>query len=235
MNNSISINMKFWDDGQKQSTRIRNVKYSWCELKKLHLFLIKNNINCNINLYDFSPQKIIEDSIHVSYPLGEYKKAEKTNIILRQQQNYSFFMMIDCDAFFDIEDYVKLLDIIKQLDTGDIITFDLAKLNNFIDNKFVKEQADWSYAYSGDKNNGPLNSHTGGLGGVYIADTSLLLSLGGFDEKYVGWGGEDGDMLSRICISKIKHNIKPTKNFAPFHLPHYCDLSNILYTQRFKN
>ena len=236
--NSISLNMKFWDDGQPDSTRIRNVNFSWEELKKLSTYLNDNGINAKASLYDFSPEQIISDSIHISYPLGVYKKSEKTNIILKDKQNYDFFMVIDCDAFFHVQDYEKLLELIKSLDKGDVCTFDLAKLNDnvsdyIVDDNFIIERADWSYAYSGSKENGPLRHHTGGLGGVYISDTKLLISLGGFDEKYVGWGAEDGDMMDRIYNSKIFHRIKPTNSFAPFHIPHLSEWGNEKYYKRF--
>jgi predicted glycosyltransferase involved in capsule biosynthesis len=232
--------MKFWDDGQPESTRIRNVKFSWEKLKKFTSFLIKNGIDAKCTLYDFSPEQIILDSNHIPYPIGVYKKAEKTNIILKEQKEYDFFMMVDCDAFFDDPDYEKFLEIFINLNNGDVVTFDLAKLNDnvneyIIDNKFNKEKADWSYAYSGNKSNGPLNGYIGGLGGVYLCDTKLLLELGGFDESYVGWGGEDGDMLSRIWSTTIHHTFKPIRNFAPFHLPHFSDWGNKLYNERFNN
>jgi predicted glycosyltransferase involved in capsule biosynthesis len=237
---SLSLNMKFWDDGQPDSTRIRNVKFSWDELKKFTSYLNDNGINTNCSLYDFSPEKIIEDSIHISYPLGIYKKAEKTNIILKEQKDYDFFMMIDCDAFFHEDDYTNFLSLFKGLTKGDVITFDLAKLDSnindyIIDNQFKIDNADWSYAYSGNRKNGPLNGYIGGLGGVYICDTNLLIELGGFDETYVGWGGEDGEMLSRIWSTTIPHQFKPIRNFAPFHLPHFSDWGNKLYNERFNN
>lgn len=237
---SLSINMKFWDDGQPNSTRIRNVNFSWKEIKKFTSFLKDNDINAVCNLYDFSVDRVTEESIHISYPLGVYKKAEKTNIILNDQKDYDFFMMVDCDAFFHKDDYNKFLEIFKFLNDGDVVTFDLAKLEDrvseyIIDGEFQIEKADWSYAYSGNRNNGPLNGYLGGLGGVYICDTNLLIKLGGFNEKYVGWGGEDGDMLDRIWSSQIPHAFKPVRNFAPFHLPHFSDWGNKLYNQRFEN
>lgn len=237
---SISLNMKFWDDNQPNSTRIRNVNFTWDRLKKFTQFLNQKGVDAKCFLYDFSERKIIEDSIHIPYPDGVYKKAEKTNIILKQQKNYDFFLMIDCDAFFNEDDYENMFNIISELSLGDIITFDLAKLESnvddyIIDGQFVVEKSNWSYAYSGKKENGPLNGYMGGLGGVYISDTKLLLELGGFDEKYVGWGGEDGEMLGRIMTSKNKHKVIPIRNFAPFHLPHFSDWGNKLYKQRFEN
>lgn len=237
---SISLNMKFWDDGQPDSTRIRNVKYSWEELKKLNHFLNENGVKSVCNLYDFSEVKLMDESKHISYPLGVYKKAEKTNIILNEQKEYDFFMMVDCDAFFYKNDYERFLNLLKELNRGDVVTFDLAKLEDkvneyIIEGEFYPENADWSYAYSGNKSNGPLNGYIGGLGGVYLCDTNLLIDLGGFDESYVGWGAEDGDMLGRIWSSSIQHEFKPTRDFAPFHLPHFTDWGNPLYSQRFED
>lgn len=229
--------MKFWDDGQTESTRIRNVNFAWSELKNLNYFLLEKGITVESTLYDFSPEKIISDSQHIPYPLSVYKKAEKTNLILNQKKNFKFFMMMDCDAFFYRKDYNNLLEIIKNLKDGDVYTFDLAKLDNnisdyIVDGVFIPENADWSFAYSGDKSKGPLCGLNGGLGGVYISDTNLLLSLGGFDESYLGWGGEDGDMLGRIYYSNINHSINPVRNFAPFHLPHFVDWNNDNYRIR---
>lgn len=235
---TISLNMKFWHDGLENSTRLRNVIFCWNKLQNLNKYLIKHNINSIINLYDFSEKPVISEARHISYPIGTYKKAEKTNIILKEQSNCQFFMMVDSDAFFDDEDFDNCLNLISSLNSGDVITFDLAKLDDhineyIINNQFYKNKAQWSYAYSGNKNNGPLNGHIGGLGGVYICDTNLLLSLGGFDEKYIGWGGEDGDMLDRIMRSSMSHSIQPIRHFAPYHLPHFADWGNSLYNQRF--
>ena len=190
--------------------------------------------------YYFSPEQIISESNHISYPLGVYKKAEKTNLILKEQSNYDFFMMIDCDAFFDDKDFQKLFNIIDNLEKGDVITFDLAKLDNNVNDYIINEDflisnANWSYAYSGNRENGPLNGYSGGLGGVYICDLELLKSLGGFNENYIGWGGEDGDMLDRIYTSGIPFKMKPTKDFAPFHLPHFSDWGNKDYSKRFND
>lgn len=235
---SLSINMKFWDDGMPESTRIRNVNFSWSELKKFTNFLKSKNIVVDSTLYDFSPEKIISDANHIPYPLGVYKKAEKTNIILKEKSEFDFFMMVDCDAFFYEKDYDLFYELFVSLELGDVITFDLAKLEDrvseyIIDGSFVVENADWSYAYSGPREVGPLTHHLGGLGGVYICDTNLLLELGGFDEKYEGWGGEDGEMMDRIWNTNLHHRFRPTKNFAPFHLPHFSDWGNINYSKRF--
>lgn len=242
MKKTISLNMKFWYDGQEDSTRTRNVIYCWNNLKQLNTFVNNNskNFTAHCYLFDFSPKKIIDDAIHIPYPIGEYKKAEKTNIILKQYvNNLDYFMMFDSDTFFDVQDYDSLIKIIDNLQENDIITFDAAKLHDinscFTNDLFDKTKADWHYAYSGKKENGPLNGYKGGIGGVYIIDTSILLNLGGFNEKYIGWGGEDGEMMDRIYNYGFANNIKPQQSIAPFHMPHFCDYNNEKYYKRFSD
>jgi predicted glycosyltransferase involved in capsule biosynthesis len=234
---SISINVPFWSDGREQSDRIRNVIITWNELKKLKTYLIDNGLDVDIELYDFSLEKIISDSIHIPYPIGTFKKAEKLNIILNQKSKYKFFMMMDCDTFFAEEDYEKLLNVLKNLKEESVQTFDLAKLNGNISEYFEggvfnKDKADWAYAYSGPRELGPLaNGFIGGLGGVFIADTQMLIDFGGFDEKYKGWGEEDGEFMARIYNSGKR--IFSNKLFSPYHLPHFADYNNPLYGNRF--
>lgn len=238
---TISINMKFWDDGHQDSTRIRNVKFAWKELKKLADFLnSKRNFYVKATLFDFSKERVIEDAVHIPYEVGEYKISEKTNIMIDRMADYRYFMMMDCDTFFDEDDYEKLYVLMCDLNPYEVRTFDLAKLNDniddyIIDDVFVKQNSDWSYAYAGSKENKPLEGRYGGLGGVYICYTKLLIQLGGFNEKYVGWGGEDGDMLDRIMTAGFTNHVLPTHDFAPFHLPHLYDFNNIKYKQRFEN
>lgn len=233
--------MKFWTDGQENSTRVRNVSYTWEKLKILKNFLLEKNIDCVAHLYDFSPEKILEESIHIPFELGSYMKSSKTNKIIESNLDCDFMFMFDCDAFFLEDDFNYLCELIKNLESGDFVTFDLAKLEeddtvSVIKNDFVDKNFNWSYAYSGNKNNGPLCcGHRGGLGGVYICDLNLLRDLGGFNEKYVGWGGEDGDMIDRITSSNKKYRQIPINKIVPFHLSHFYDWSSEKYSKRFNS
>lgn len=233
--------MKFWSDGLENSTRLRNVLFTWEKLKSLTYFLKNNRIDCECKIYDFSPSKLVEESTHIPYGLGEYKKSEKTNKILSLNSDFDFIFMFDSDAFFDFDDYSDVLNILENIKMDDIATFDLAKLEeNDVENILKtglidKEQTNWSYAYSGEKKYGPLaHGHRGSLGGVYLCDIKLIVENGGFDEKYIGWGGEDGNMMDRIYQSKKPFNHISINKIAPFHLPHFYDWGNEKYSKRFE-
>jgi predicted glycosyltransferase involved in capsule biosynthesis len=148
--------------------------------------------------------------------------------------------MFDCDAFFEDSDFEKIFQIMSNLKKRKIITFDLAKLDESTVEKIKNNQnvnfydENCWFAYAGEKINGPLgNGTSGGLGGVYLCDLDLLRENGGFDESYVGWGGEDGNMMDRIMYSGREYELLPQRNLVPFHLPHFCDWSNEKYSKRF--
>lgn len=239
---SLALVMKFWTDGRDDSDRLKNVHYTWNRLKELNNRLISNGIKSSVELFDFSPEQLIPDSTHIPYPLGEYKKSEKTNIILKKYSTYSHLFMFDCDTYFDDSDVDKLIGYLKNLHDGDILTFDLGKLDMqdtiqiLNGGNFDKVNSNYSFAYSGNKSNGPLsNGHSGSLGGVYIADIPLLLSIGGFNESYVGWGGEDGEVLDRLHINNKPYKKIPIRDIFPIHLCHFSDWGNNLYSKRFKD
>lgn len=234
--------MKFWTDNQPNSTRLRNVNYCFPKLQELGKFLKEKGIDCVCKLYDFSPEKIISYAEHRPYNLGEYKKAEKTNLIINENIECDYIFMFDTDTFFVEKDFQLIYELLHEIPKRRIHTFDLAKLDEqtivkMIENQEVDFFAEhFNYAYSGAKINGPLgHGNMGGLGGVYVCDLDLITENGGFDENYVGWGGEDGDMLGRIMYSGKQYELIPVRTFAPFHLPHYCDWNNINYTKRFRN
>lgn len=235
--------MPFWTDGNNHCTRTRNAQFTSRQMNKLCSFLESNNINCSSQVYDFSPSQIIPDSKHIPYPPKVYEKSKKINTILGDldSENYDFIIFMDSDLLIAPEDYDLFLDIVINLQKNQIAFFDLAKLGEDDTAKITREEKvsfkslHYSYAYSGKKEYGPLKGCIGGLGGLYIAPVKLLLSVGGYDEKFKGWGGEDNDLLTRLLNQKklsIK-NTKPIKLFAPYHLNHLRDHSNPLYSKRF--
>ena len=240
---SVSINIRFWTDGRKDSHRNRNVSYCWNELKKLKDFLFENNVDIKINLFDFSETKQIEEAIHISYPTGEYKLAEKTNNIIKYNidNNIDVMMVMDGDLFFSSEDYHFLPPLLTSVVYGDIITFDAQNLKfehleSFTKNGKVMRSLvkPIKYFYSPYPEVGPLCACGGGLGGSFIIHTELINSIGGFNVDYTAWGGEDGDALNRLWGKRFKQRIslRSQRDFCPLHLDHFRDFKNNNYKNK---
>lgn len=246
MNNNpkqIYASMIFWCDGLENSTRIQNAQYCWPLLKQLcdHInnSISSHQISCH--LFDFSPTQIISDSIHIPYPKGSFQKTQKLNtIIFNYAHQHDYLMMFDSDVFFEHKDFHTVSQIIGSIENNDIITFDVAKLEQFDTNIYPpaidRTSSNWMFAYGGYKENGPFGTGgKGGLGGVYVVDLSLLQSINGFNEKYTVWGGEDGEALARLYDTRTYFNLKPQKDTYAFHIPHFCDYANINYWHPGKN
>lgn len=235
--------MPFWTDGTSSCTRTRNMKFLVPQMEKLCSFLQSNGIDCSSQVYDFSPTKIIENSIHIPYPPKVFEKSKKNNKIIKDldKENFDFIIFIDSDLFIDSQDYDSFLEVIKNLKTNELALFDAAKLSESDTKKIIEnsitdfKSLKYNYAYSGSKNKGPLKGSTGGLGGLYVTSVKLLLSVGGYDEKFKGWGGEDNDLLNRLLNQKTLSfkQLKPIRSFAPYHLSHFIDRNSNLYSTRF--
>lgn len=227
--------MLFWTDGLINSDRDQNVHFTWDKLKKLSNFFTENNIPNDVILYDYSPNRIHQEAIHIPYELNEFKKSKKINQIIKDNSSCDYFFFFDCDVFFDESDHGELLKLIKSSNENQIYTFDLAKLDKS-NSKLVlnganidKKNMDWNFAYSGKKEKGPLYQLNGGLGGSFFITRKLLIDGGGFDESIDTWGGEDGHALNSIFVKKLIFNFMAVRHIYPFHLYHETLWSNPKY------
>lgn len=215
------ITTLFWIDGTGYPDRLNNVLFTIKRNKHLVEYLNKNGCDVSYTVYDFSPEKVLDDSIHIPFKLAEYRRSEKINIVLKNIDS-DFFSVIDGDCFFDEVDYDKVLSLYDEFDLNTVYNFDWKKLHtveniNFNDNTF-KPTNEWSFAIG--------YGLVGGLGAFFVAPTLKLKQINGFDESFKTWGGEDGEALDRLM--RICKRV-PIFNFSPYHIPHFTDWSNPLY------
>jgi hypothetical protein len=216
----------FWDMGCP--IRNQNTKISWMELKKLTDYLKSKNLDVNCFLFEFGKKFLFEDSIKIDLELEYYERSKKINIALKHEvnDNSKLFALMDSDLFFGPDQYddigkdilflltnkescfhtYNLLDIEeknrKLILNSETETINFEKLNS------VKNSLIWRHSWG-----------SGTLGGFFIAPTEKLRSIGGFDEKYITWGAEDDDALTRL---KSNSNCIwfPKKDVGPYHLYH---------------
>lgn len=214
----------FWTDNLPNSTRERNVSYAINELKNLVLFLSKY-IDCEYKVYDYSPKKFIQESIHIPYGPSVYKRSEKINNILNQTTS-NLFSIIDSDCFICREDYSKLADLLVNSDVDSCITFDVLNLSNADTDKIVYENADPMQFEVSSR----FPGRAGGLGAFFIINTNNLKKHGGFNLKFNCWGGEDGEIYDKVHRDDSIQKIQCTKNVIRlYHLSHVSDRDNINY------
>jgi len=221
---TLELNMVFWTDCHPNSTRERNVNYTVKELNKLSNFL-NNYLECKINIYDFSYNKILDNSIHIPYSPTEFKKSEKINMVLEKCQSEMFAVM-DSDCFINNNDYEKLAQLIQEHGKDSCYTFDVLDFNEGDTRKIVSTDATpLSFEVTSR-----FPGRAGGLGAFYITNTENLRKHNGFNTKYTTWGGEDGEVYDRIDRdSSIKKVSIKNDNIKLFHLSHFFDRENINY------
>ena len=83
-----------------------------------------------------------------------------------------------------------------------------------------------------------MREHLPICGGLVIFHRQLLMLLGGWDERFLGWGGEDDAMDIKVRRAGVPFGVRNTAdgfhmfheraNNTPDHMPHYQDNLDIL-------
>lgn len=218
--------MMFWTDGLENSTRERNIRFTWPYLKRMTSYLQNNGISCECRLYDFSPTKLVEDAIHIPYPLGTYNRAEKLKNIIDSLPDDSYICSMDADVFVYKTDWDSLADILNNLqpNVGEFFSWKgmelpgVEKLN--FETLEIDTQCPFGYHFT--------QGHSGTFGAFYIASVTSIKDVGNYNPKYRVWGGEDDELLSRY-MKKYTARRGRLIDFFPIHLHHIMDRDNPQY------
>ena len=223
---TLDINMMFWTDGHLNSTRERNVKYAAKKLRDLANYLnTSNKIKCTYNIYDYSPSKLIEDSIHIPYLPSVYKRSEKINNILKTS-TADLFSIIESDCFIQEKYYDTLISVIEEHGIDSCFTFDVIDLEPHQ----TEEVANTDITADNFIASSRFPDRAGMLGALFITNTANLIKHGGFNTKFNTWGGEDGEIYGKIWEDNSIKKIQIKNDIIKlYHLHHICDRENINY------
>ena len=173
-----------------------------------------NNIEkleCFANNFTTFPIKIIR------FPIGEKFERSRLNNVAIRNSSSDYIMTTDVDMFFSTL-FLETL-------------FSHCSENTFVESRTMywrQSLADQIYDGKLDPFNDINNCRIGRLkkrttaGGCQCANKILWDRVRGFDEKYIGWGSEDVDLLKRMTMSgaKIKWLGEEPDSIMLFHQPH---------------
>jgi len=226
-----NIIILYWDTGCP--IRNQNTKISWNMTKKMVKNLQDRGLDVICTLFEYGTTFHFDDSIKIEMSLDYYERSKKINIAINHEinNNVRFVAIMDSDLFFTEEQYDDVYDDIKRLENGSdnfFYTYNLLDLNesqrtlviynNEIDVnklKLVNQELIWRHSWG-----------SGTLGGYCIIPLSKLKLIGGYNEKYLTWGAEDDDALTRI---KTVCEWRPIMWKGPYHLFHPKNLKDKKY------
>jgi hypothetical protein len=211
----ITFNILYWK-GFDFENRFRNLEFSWFKIKKFVSYLKEKGVDAECLLFDFSESNILPESIHIPYPNNSFNKSEKINKALiynKEKYNPEIICVLDSDIFFEEDQYDKFIKIIWDLKDKEVLVPTLLDIINHTEVDFKNKSIN---------NPRTIKRGLGGLGGLYMLKFNELFNIGGFDERFTIWGGEDDNISVRL--SKNGCNVK-TIDIDLYHLPHQSMMS----------
>ncbi len=216
MLDKIVINIPFWYNNED---RLTNLRICYKSIKNLKQYLVSNGLNVELNVFEFSEEQKFESSIFI--PIGKkYNKSFKLNhalkwLSLNARESIDIVSFVDSDCVVDTKDYPKILEQFTNFDKLKYYCNNLTKLDKkeYFNTENLTLESFYTFVNSGIIN---------GLGGMWICDFDTLYEIGGFDERYTGWGLEDEDVGKRLYLKGLEFQ---QLDFRVYHLPHELDIS----------
>jgi len=217
-----NIIILYWDTGCP--IRNENTKISWKLTKRMVESLKERGLNITCSLFEFGQKFYFDDSVKIEMTLDYYERSKKINIALNHEINKEvrFVGIMDSDLFFIEEQYDEVFNDVRELENSSdtmFFTYNLLDLNEeqrreVIVNedidleklKDLKSKFEWRHSWG-----------SGTLGGYFLAPLQHLKTMGGYDEKYLTWGAEDDDAITRL---KNYCGWNPKMWKGPYHLFH---------------
>jgi predicted glycosyltransferase involved in capsule biosynthesis len=215
--------------------RKQNAIISWKELKKMINFFKEKQILVDCHLFEFGEEFTFDDSIKIKMKIDYYERSSKINIVINHElnKNSDFISIMDSDLFFVEDQYESLINDVRYLEEQKekiFYTYNLLDIDEYSRNEII-DHTTLSLNYNIIKKNTPRFSwrHSfgaGTLGGIFICHTDDLKKMGGFNENFLTWGGEDDDAKQRI--NQFSSWV-PKMFQGPYHLYHPKNLEDKKY------
>jgi len=220
--------MLYWNNGDEE--RYENTSFCWNKAKDLIHFINTKGIEAKCYLFDFSAEKNFDDAIHIPLNDKYYQRSKKINYALNYPENNSdIFSIIDSDCYFHKSYYNNLIeDIHLSFNNNFVLTYQLFDIDRQRRHQYIDFKNNIEKFYDFNINNFGRRHYVGfgTMGGFFICSSKKLKEIGGFNEKFLTWGIEDDEALSRL---KRLQCWWPMKDRGPIHLGHKKDLNDKFY------
>ena len=192
-------------------TRIRNLKFAIDYYSKFfdQIVLVESDAKSNIDIENKKMTHILIETEDA------FCKSQCNNIALKYiDQNTSCRSICFCDA--DLITSVEVIKAgLKQIELCPVVKpySSLRHLDKLESMRLVanaRPDEDWI-------SNNKFPAILGG--GIFFAQIEVVKGIGGWDERFSGWGGED-NAISESIVSQYKGNIHIINSLA-YHLYHY--------------
>lgn len=210
---SLYITMLFWDAGEP--TRLENVRLCWRRLLHLADYCAGHGVPIRPILYDFSPTPVLSGARSIPYPRGTYLKAEKSNRVLADLADDPprFIAVMDADLIIREGEYPLMVRRLAELSERRYYVSLVDDLEGRVGVDYEAATLDESKLMITPRRRLMM----GDLGGLYVAPYDALRTVGGFDEHFTVWGGED----NAAALALRARGLRPAPLMVrPLHLPH---------------
>ncbi|WP_373601534.1 galactosyltransferase-related protein [Paraclostridium bifermentans] len=143
-----------------------------------------------------------------------YSKSEAVNNAFKKATR-EILVIMDSDILIDIESLNTAISIVDKykfiLPYNKLVRLDEKSTEKILNKELLNiEDIDIS-------NNSIIKEESRMVGGIYVTTKEVYKNIGGFDERFRGWGGEDDAVLS--CVKYIYGKYHRLDNIL-YHLYH---------------
>ena len=195
-----------------------------CEYRLRHFNFLTNYYKNYFNI-------IVADSNH-----EEFNRAASRNAGVEESTS-DVVIIMDADAFINVD---QIMDACKRAKEKDALVRPFSRAaylsedatERFYNNPSIFADSDGDYDYMT-----PDLLSVDNFGGAFVIKKKLWDDLGGMDENFIGWGGEDNAFLDSYHL-KFGSSIKISGNLYSLYHPikRVSSMSNfMLYSLKYKN
>jgi predicted glycosyltransferase involved in capsule biosynthesis len=224
---AIAITFRASDEHRREN--LLRVLRHYRDLTDIEIILVEQDSSpCNLGNLSSPTQRVF-----VQNP-GPFNKSWGLNVAARQSSR-AILVLMDADLLLEP---AALTQAVKLTRTRAFATnpFDSLQDLTLAETQSIRQRPVMDFSGASGSSQRRENEQLNFCGGAFVIQREFYLQLGGFDERFLGWGGEDDHMalklqrsgkpIGKVQNSTAVHLWHPQTRATTFEQPHYaCNLS----------